>query len=35
MRRVAAALALWLCTGFPVFAQNTASLPLVGVLRNN
>ena len=35
MRRVAAALALWLCAIIPVFAQNAENLPIVGVLRIN
>ena len=35
MRRIAAFLALALCAAFPGFAQNTARLPLVGVLRIN
>jgi putative ABC transport system substrate-binding protein len=35
VRRVAAALALWLCAAMPAFAQNRENLPVVGILRNN
>jgi putative ABC transport system substrate-binding protein len=35
MRRLAAALALWLCPVIPVFAQNAENLPIVGILRIN
>jgi ABC-type uncharacterized transport system substrate-binding protein len=35
MRRVALALALWLCAAIPAFAQNPGNLPIVGVLRIN
>ena len=35
MRRVAAALALWLCAIIPAFAQNRENLPIIGILRNN
>jgi putative ABC transport system substrate-binding protein len=35
MRSLGAALAIWLCGAVPAFAQTTAPLPLVGVLRIN
>jgi putative ABC transport system substrate-binding protein len=35
VKRVAAALALWLCAAAPAIAQERAVLPLVGVLRLN
>jgi putative ABC transport system substrate-binding protein len=35
VRRVAAALALWLCAAVPAFAQNADNLPVVGILRGN
>ena len=35
MRRVAAALALWLCAAGSAFAQNADNLPIVGILRIN
>jgi putative ABC transport system substrate-binding protein len=35
VRRVAAALALWLCAIIPAFAQNRENLPIIGILRNN
>src|SRR5690349_22985979 len=33
MRRVCAALTVWLCAAIPAFAQDMARLPIVGVLR--
>jgi putative ABC transport system substrate-binding protein len=35
MKRLVAALALWLCAIIPVLAQNAEDLPIVGVLRIN
>jgi putative ABC transport system substrate-binding protein len=35
MRRIAGFVALAVCTALPAFAQRTAQLPLVGVLRIN
>jgi hypothetical protein len=35
MKRLAAALALWLSAIIPVLAQNAENLPIVGVLRVN
>src|SRR5215469_13417182 len=35
MRRIAAALAVWLFAVIPAFAQDMARLPIVGVLRIN
>src|SRR5207245_8139951 len=35
VRRLTAALALWLCAAIPAFAQNPENLPIVGILRIN
>src|SRR5205814_1959139 len=35
MRRVVAALALWLCAIIPALAQNAENLPIVRILRIN
>jgi putative ABC transport system substrate-binding protein len=33
VKRVGAALALWLCAAMPAFAQNRENLPVIGILR--